>query len=129
MPGMYQPTEYDLAGFAVGAVERARILPNIESIAAGDSIIGLSSSGVHSNGFSLVRKVIELTGLDYRDKCPFLIEDVTLGEALLEPTKIYVKSLLPLIKSGMVKAFAHITGNIAVTIDRYSVSFHRKQCL
>ena len=110
MPGMYKNEEYDLAGFAVGVVERSKLLPKIEDIKVGDSVIGLLSSGVHSNGFSLVRKIVDVNGLCFMDKCPFLSEDITLGKALLTPTKIYIKSVLPLIKKGLVHAFAHITG-------------------
>lgn len=112
MPGMYDVGIYDIAGFAVGAAERSRILPILGSIHPGDIVIGLASSGIHSNGYSLVRKIVELSGLDYSDQCPFSDKGVTLGQALLVPTKIYVKSVLPLIKDGMVKAFAHITGKI-----------------
>ncbi len=108
MPGMYGKGEYDLAGFAVGAVERSQILPQ-ENISQGDVILGLASSGVHSNGFSLVRKVMERSGLNYADKAPFATTQ-TLAEALLEPTKIYVQSCLRAIKTGKVKALAHITG-------------------
>lgn len=110
MPGMYDVGIYDIAGFAVGAAERSRILPILGSIHPGDIVIGLASSGIHSNGYSLVRKIVELSGLDYSDQCPFSDKGLTLGQALLVPTKIYVKSVLPLIKDGMVKAFAHITG-------------------
>ncbi len=109
MPGMYSGNDYDLAGFAVGAVERDGILPR-EDIQEGDLIMGLSSSGVHSNGFSLVRKILEHAKLSWSDPAPF--EDgKTLGEALIEPTRIYVKPLLAAIReTGAVKAMAHITG-------------------
>ncbi len=108
MPGMYSGKDYDLAGFAVGAVERGEILP-ANTIAAGDVVLGLTSSGLHSNGFSLVRKIVELEGLDWKAKAPFA--DITLADALLEPTKIYVKPVLDTIrKTGAVKALAHITG-------------------
>ncbi len=107
MPGMYAPGEYDLAGFSVGAVERDARLPS--ALSSGDVVLGLASSGLHSNGFSLVRKIAELEGLDWADKAPF-DERNTLGEVCLEPTKIYVKSLLPLAQSGRIKALAHITG-------------------
>ena len=112
MPGMYPNGEYDLAGFAVGAVERERLLPRINEILPGDSVIGIASSGVHSNGFSLVRKVVELSDINYVDSCPFSKEKQTYGEELLTATKIYVKSVLPLLKKGKVKACAHITGMI-----------------
>ena len=109
MPGMYSNKDYDLAGFSVGAVERDGILPSSD-IAVGDVILGLSSSGVHSNGFSLVRKIIERVGLGWNDAAPFE-KDKTIAEAFLEPTRIYVKPLLAAIhETGSVKAMAHITG-------------------
>ena len=110
MPGMYPDGEYDLAGFAVGAVERDRMLPRVNEIVPGDSVIGIASSGVHSNGFSLVRKIIELSNVSYADSCPFSKDKQTFGEELLTATKMYVKSVLPLLKKGKVKACAHITG-------------------
>ncbi|VAV89868.1 Phosphoribosylformylglycinamidine cyclo-ligase [hydrothermal vent metagenome] len=109
MPGMYARDEYDMAGFVVGAAERGQLLPTHELMQAGDALIGLASSGPHSNGFSLIRKIIEISGVSLTDPAPF-DPDQTLGEALLEPTRIYVKALLPLIRSGMVKGLAHITG-------------------
>jgi len=109
MPGMYRDGDYDLAGFAVGAAERGTLLPSGD-IVEGDVILGLASSGVHSNGYSLVRKIVELSGLGWDARAPF-DADRTLGEALLEPTKIYVKSLLKAIReTGAIKALAHITG-------------------
>jgi len=108
MPGMYAKGDYDLAGFAVGAVERGQAITGA-GVAAGDVILGLAASGVHSNGYSLVRKIVEASGLRYTDKAPFQA-DRSLGEALLEPTRIYVKSCLEAIRSGGVKALAHITG-------------------
>jgi phosphoribosylformylglycinamidine cyclo-ligase len=109
MPGLYAPGDYDLAGFAVGAVERESLLPRPD-IAAGDVIIGLPSSGVHANGFSLVRRVVAETGLDWDDPAPFA-PGVALGAALLTPTRIYVRQLLETIRgSRAVKALAHITG-------------------
>ncbi|MEM7493588.1 MAG: phosphoribosylformylglycinamidine cyclo-ligase [Pseudomonadota bacterium] len=108
MPGMYPEGHYDLAGFVVGAVERDRILPRTEDMKAGDVLIGIASSGPHSNGYSLIRKVVERTGLVYSDPCPF--SNTTLGEALLTPTRLYSDAALPLIKSGLVKGLAHITG-------------------
>ncbi len=108
MPGMYAGGDYDLAGFAVGAVERDRILPQ-KNIAAGDIVLGLASSGVHSNGFSLVRKIAEQEKLSYQSPAPFDASR-TLGEALLEPTRIYVKPALAAVRTGHVKAMAHITG-------------------
>ncbi|XP_074852827.1 trifunctional purine biosynthetic protein adenosine-3 isoform X3 [Carettochelys insculpta] len=109
MPGMYMPGEYDLAGFAVGAVERGQMLPQLEKVADGDVVIGIASSGVHSNGFSLVRKIVEKSSLDFTSSVGGSA-DLTLGELLLTPTKIYSKSLLPVLRSGHVKAYAHITG-------------------
>jgi phosphoribosylformylglycinamidine cyclo-ligase len=108
MPGLYQPGEYDLAGFSVGAVERGHALTG-DQVQAGDVILGLASSGLHSNGFSLVRQVVEISGLDYASPAPW-DESKSLGEALLTPTRIYVKSCLDLVKAGQVHAFAHITG-------------------
>ena len=108
MPGMYGDGDYDLAGFCVGAVERGQELTG-QGVAAGDVVLGLASSGVHSNGFSLVRKVAERASLTYADPAPFL-DGATLAEALLIPTRIYVKSCLQAIRSGGIKAFAHITG-------------------
>lgn len=108
MPGMYKEGDYDLAGFCVGAVERTRIVDG-QSIADGDIILGLASSGVHSNGFSLVRKLIEVSGVSYSDQCSFDTSK-TYGEALLEPTKIYVKSCLAVLKNDCIKGLSHITG-------------------
>lgn len=107
MPGMYPKGEYDLAGFAVGAVEREKVLPR-NDIKAGDVILGLASSGVHSNGFSLVRHVVAKAGLSMGSPAPFASK--TLGEVLLAPTRIYVKPCLKAIATGHVKALAHITG-------------------
>ena len=108
MPGMYKDGDYDLAGFSVGAVERGQELTGT-GVAAGDVVLGLGSSGVHSNGFSLVRKVAERAGVTYGDPAPFQ-DGATLADALLTPTRIYVKSCLAAIRSGGVKALAHITG-------------------
>lgn len=109
MPGMYAKGDYDLAGFAVGAVERDAILPG-NDIAEGDVLIGLAASGLHSNGFSLVRKVVEREGLKWDEPAPFQ-KDQSLAQALLTPTRIYVKSMLAAIReTGAVKAMAHITG-------------------
>ena len=108
MPGMYGDGDYDLAGFSVGAAERGNLLPRDE-IAPGDRILGLASSGIHSNGFSLVRHVFDQLGIDYGVKTAFNSE-LTWGDALLTPTRIYVKSCLELHKAGLAKAFAHITG-------------------
>ena len=109
MPGLYADHDYDLAGFAVGAAERGSLLPRAD-IAAGDVLIGLRSSGVHSNGFSLVRRIVTDQGLDWGAPAPFA-PDHALGAALLTPTKIYVTSILKTIKAtGAIKAIAHITG-------------------
>jgi phosphoribosylformylglycinamidine cyclo-ligase len=109
MPGLYSGDDYDLAGFAVGAVERGEVLPRAD-IAEGDVILGLASSGVHSNGFSLVRKVVAKTGLPWTTPAPFAPSQ-SLGDAILEPTRIYVKSCLAAIReTKAVKGFAHITG-------------------
>ena len=109
MPGLYQPGDYDLAGFAVGAAERGTILPRGD-VAAGDVLIGIASSGIHSNGFSLVRKIVERSGLGFDAPAPFE-PGKSLGEALLVPTRLYVKSCLAAIRqTGAVKALAHITG-------------------
>ncbi|XP_056447116.1 trifunctional purine biosynthetic protein adenosine-3-like [Gadus chalcogrammus] len=110
MPGTYGPGEYDLAGFCVGAAERASLLPRLADIAAGDVLLGVASSGVHSNGFSLVRQVMGRAGLGYGASAPFGEPGRTLGEVLLTPTKIYSRLLLPILRSGAVKAYAHITG-------------------
>ena len=108
MPGMYGDGDYDLAGFSVGAAERGNLLPR-DDIRPGDVILGLASSGVHSNGFSLVRHVLDGKGLTFDAPAPFGTES-TWGETLLTPTRIYVKSCLALHRSGICKAFAHITG-------------------
>jgi len=107
MPGMYSNGRYDLAGFAVGIVERKHLLP--KEICIGDIIIGLASSGIHSNGFSLVRHLVKKAQLSYNSPAPFDQKN-KLAEALLIPTRIYVKSLLKLIHGGRIKALAHITG-------------------
>jgi phosphoribosylformylglycinamidine cyclo-ligase len=108
MPGLYKGGDYDLAGFAVGAVERDQILPR--DVAAGDVVLGLASSGLHSNGFSLARRVVEISGIAWDAPSPFA-PDLTLGEAMLTPTRIYVRSCLAAVReTGGVKALAHITG-------------------
>jgi len=106
MPGMYHQGDFDLAGFAVGAMERGSALP--AAVGAGDVLLGLMSSGVHSNGYSLVRKVVDLSGLGWDAPSPF--GDGTLGQALLTPTRIYVKQALAAIRAGGVHGVAHITG-------------------
>ncbi len=108
MPGMYAGDDYDLAGFAIGAVERTRVLTGA-GVAAGDVVLGLASSGVHSNGFSLVRRLVANAGLTFHSPCPWQ-DGATVGEALLIPTRIYVKSTLSAARAGVVKAMAHITG-------------------
>ena len=109
MPGMYHGSDYDLAGFAVGAVERKKILP-AKDVKAGDVILGLASSGPHSNGYSLIRKIVEVSGYRLKDAAPFA-KGKTVAEALLTPTRIYVKPILKALKKGLdIKALAHITG-------------------
>lgn len=109
MPGLYADGDYDLAGFAVGAAERGQLLPH-DGVRPGDVLLGLPSSGVHSNGFSLVRRLVANLGLDWSAPAPFAPEK-SLGAALLTPTRIYVKPLLAAIrKTGAIKALAHITG-------------------
>ncbi|WP_209877506.1 phosphoribosylformylglycinamidine cyclo-ligase [Azospirillum soli] len=108
MPGMYSDGDYDLAGFSVGAVEREHALTG-SAVQAGDVVIGMASSGVHSNGYSLVRKLVEKSGLGYDSACPWDASK-TLGDALLTPTRIYVKSALAAVRAGTVRALAHITG-------------------
>lgn len=106
MPGMYHDGDFDLAGFAVGAMQRGQALP--AGVARGDVLLGLASDGVHSNGFSLVRKVAEHAGLDWRSDSPF--GPGPLGQALLQPTRLYVRPALEAIRAGGVHALAHITG-------------------
>jgi len=108
MPGMYAPGDYDLAGFCVGAVERASVLTGTR-VAPGDIILGLASSGVHSNGFSLVRRLIAVNNWKL-DRPAVFDQDHFLGNLLLTPTRIYVKSLLPSVREGRIGALAHITG-------------------
>lgn len=110
MPDMYSNEDYDLAGFAVGAVERNNLLPRINDIKEGDIIIGLPSSGLHSNGFSLVRKILKIANKKYTDIAPFSENNRTIGDELLEPTKIYVKGVISALRTNFIKAFAHITG-------------------
>jgi phosphoribosylformylglycinamidine cyclo-ligase len=105
MPGMYPAGEYDLAGFAVGVAEKSKVIGG-RDIRPGDAVLGLGSSGPHSNGYSLVRKIVEVSGADLASE----FNGKTLGETLLEPTRIYVKPLLALMKALPVKGMAHITG-------------------
>ncbi|MDT7950644.1 MAG: phosphoribosylformylglycinamidine cyclo-ligase [Acetobacteraceae bacterium] len=107
MPGLYRGGDYDLAGFSVGAAERENLLP--AGVAPGDTILGLPSSGVHSNGFSLVRRIVEASGLDWSSPAPF-DPARPLGTALLDPTRIYVRPMLALHRAGLLRAAAHITG-------------------
>jgi phosphoribosylformylglycinamidine cyclo-ligase len=107
MPGMYGDGDYDLAGFAVGAAERGHLLPH--GVEPGDAVLGLASSGVHSNAYSLVRRVVEVSGLPWSAPAPFDPE-ISLGQALMVPTRIYVPALLSLHRAGLLKAAAHITG-------------------
>lgn len=109
MPGLYAKGDFDLAGFAVGAVERDSILPRTGAMRPGDVLIGVASSGVHSNGFSLVRKVVEKSGLTLGDPAPFAAGK-SLGEALLAPTRLYVRAALEAMRTGGIKGLAHITG-------------------
>jgi len=108
MPGMYAKDDYDLAGFSVGAAERGQLLPR-DDVRAGDVLLGLASSGVHSNGFSLVRRILAATNQGHDTPAPFAT-GLSIGHALLEPTRIYVKSVLALHKARILKAAAHITG-------------------
>lgn len=107
MPGMYGPGDYDLAGFAVGAAERGRLLP--QGVVAGDVVLGLASDGVHSNGYSLVRRIVEISGMSWDAAAPFA-SAYSVADALLVPTRIYVRPLLALHAAKLVKAAAHITG-------------------
>jgi phosphoribosylformylglycinamidine cyclo-ligase len=106
MPGMYARGDFDLAGFAVGAMERGAYLPR--DVAEGDLLLGLASDGVHSNGYSLVRRIVEMSGLGWDDPCPW--GEGTLGAALLAPTRLYVRPVLAVLGAGGVKGLAHITG-------------------
>ena len=109
MPGMYAAGDYDMAGFCVGAVDRDKVLPRMSDQQAGDILIGLGSSGPHSNGYSLVRRIVERSGLGWDAPAPFE-NGKSLAQALLAPTRIYVKSVLPHLKAGRIKGLAHITG-------------------
>ena len=109
MPGMYGEGDYDMAGFCVGAVDRDKVLPRLGDQKPGDLLVGLGSSGPHSNGYSLVRRIVERSGLAWDAPAPFA-EGKTLAEALLAPTRIYIKTVLPHLKAGRVSGLAHITG-------------------
>jgi phosphoribosylformylglycinamidine cyclo-ligase len=109
MPGMYAGGDFDLAGFSLGAVERSGVLPKLDRQRRGDLLIGLGSSGPHSNGFSLIRRIAQLSGLAWDAPAPFA-DGQTLAKALLTPTRIYVRTVLPLAKAGLIAGAAHITG-------------------
>jgi phosphoribosylaminoimidazole synthetase len=109
MPGMYAEGDYDMAGFCVGAVDRDKVIPRLGDQKEGDILVGLGSSGPHSNGYSLIRRIVERSGLAWDAPAPFA-EGKTLAEALLEPTRIYIRTVLPHLKAGRIKGLAHITG-------------------
>lgn len=113
---MYEDGVYDLAGFVVGAVERQDLLPRLDLIVDGDVIIGLTSSGLHSNGYSLIRAVMKSKGIKVTDPSPF-VKGESIAESLLAPTKIYVKQVLPLIKDKLIKSIAHSTELLNVNIN------------
>ena len=125
MPGMYGGGDYDLAGFSVGALERGRVLPRLDAQRAGDLLIALASSGPHSNGYSLIRRIVERTGLGWEAEAPFE-PGVSLPEALMRPTRIYVKTVLPLMKADLIKGAAHITGGGLVENPPRAVAKHLK---
>jgi phosphoribosylaminoimidazole synthetase len=109
MPGLYAKGDYDLAGFALGAAERRQVLPDRDSQRPGDVLIGLSASGPHANGYSMIRRIVEGAGLAWSDPAPFA-PGQSLADVFLIPTRIYVRGVLPLIKAGLIKGAAHITG-------------------
>ena len=109
MPGMYTDGEYDIAGFTVGCVEKSKLIDGTK-VKTGDVLVGIASTGVHSNGFSLVRKVVADAGFQYTDKCPEFFGDRTIGDVLITPTRIYVKQVLEVIRNCDVHGVAHITG-------------------
>lgn len=123
MPGLYQADDYDLAGFCVGALERDQVLPKLETQKKGDIIIGLSSSGPHSNGYSLIRKIVERAQIGWDEAAPF-DPDQSLADALLTPTSIYISSVLPLMKKGLIKGAAHITGGGLIENPNRGVAKH-----
>ncbi|KXJ75023.1 hypothetical protein RP20_CCG012488 [Aedes albopictus] len=119
MPGMYEKGSYDLAGFVLGVAEYDHLLPRTSSVTEGDVVIGLPSSGLHSNGFSLVHKVMNYAGLRYNDRASFSATNKSLGEELLTPTRIYAKELLPILKANLVKALTHVkTGGLAENLSK-----------
>lgn len=109
MPGLYAGVDFDLAGFCVGAVDRSGVLPKLDKQRRGDLLIGLASSGAHSNGYSLIRRIVKLSGLAWDAPAPFA-DGQSLAEALLTPTRIYVEAVLPLARAGLISGCAHITG-------------------
>jgi phosphoribosylformylglycinamidine cyclo-ligase len=109
MPGMYPEGAYDLAGFTVGAAERGTLLPRLDQIGAGDILIGLPSSGPHSNGYSLIRAIVARSGLDWEDEAPFAPGN-SLADALMVPTRLYPKAVAPIVRQGAINGLAHITG-------------------
>ena len=122
MPGLYEDGEYDVAGQATGAIPRERrLLPDKEGMVEGDVLLGLASSGPHSNGYSLIRKIVEREGLTWEEVAPWERDSrMSVGESLLMPTRIYVKACLSLVKAGLVKGMAHITGGgLTENIPRY----------
>ena len=122
MPDMYAGGDYDMAGFCVGAVDRDKVLPRMGDQKAGDILIGLGSSGPHSNGYSLIRRVVERSGLAWDAVAPFADGGKSLAEALLEPTRIYVKTVLPLLKAGRIEGLAHITGGGLIENPRRAIA-------
>ncbi len=124
MPGMYGKGDYDLAGFAIGAAERGTLLPRVEEMQAGDIIVGIASSGPHSNGYSLVRKVVERSGLAWDAPAPFA-PGKSLAEALLTPTRIYARALKPIFDAKLAKGAAHITGGGLVENTPRALPDHR----
>src|SRR5580704_16508336 len=123
MPGMYAGEDFDLAGFCVGAVSRAGVLPRLDRQRPGDLMIGLGSSGPHSNGYSLIRRIVELSGLPWDAPAPF-DHSQTLAEALMTPTRIYIETVLPLAKSGLLAGCAHITGGGLIENPPRAIAAH-----
>jgi phosphoribosylaminoimidazole synthetase len=123
MPGMYGDGDYDLAGFSVGAVDRAGVLPRLADQRAGDVLIALASSGPHSNGYSLIRRVVEVSGIGWDKAAPFA-PGSSLGAAMMTPTRIYVASVLPMAKAGLIKGAAHITGGGLVENPPRAIADH-----